>query len=82
MHFTETAPLKELLAELDVDSEHAPSNGEHRQPYRSPGEDFHFRNDKPFRSDKPSMSKRVAITLAPILAAGCFLEIVLPVFSK
>jgi hypothetical protein len=72
MHSAESAPLKDLLAELDVVSENPPSNGGHRQkragPYRSSG-DFHFRNDEPFRSDKPPMSKRVARTVALFLFA-------------
>jgi hypothetical protein len=58
-------PLKELLAELDVDSEHPPSNEGNRQkqglPYRSSGDDIHF------RSDKPPISKRVARSVALFL---------------
>jgi len=58
MHSTETAPLKELLTELDMDSEHDLSNEGHRQKrgrtYRSSGEDFQLGDDK------PPMSKRVA----------------------
>jgi hypothetical protein len=82
MHATETAPLEALLAELNVDSkhapsnvdgEHAPSNGGHRQkrgrPYRPSREDFHSTTDKPFRSDKPPMGKRVAGSIAFFLFA-------------
>jgi hypothetical protein len=73
MHSTERAPLEDLLAELDVNNERAPSNGGHRQkqrrPYRSPGEDFHFRSDKPLRTDKRPMSKRVARSVALFLFA-------------
>jgi hypothetical protein len=68
MGSTENAPLEALLAELDVDSGHAPSTGGHRQKqrrfYRPSGEDFHLRSDKPFRSDKPSMSKRLVRGIA------------------
>jgi hypothetical protein len=73
MNFTESAPLKELLAELDVDGEHDPSTGGHRQkqkrPYRSSGEDLHFKSDKPFRSDKPPKSKRIVRGIAFFLFA-------------
>jgi hypothetical protein len=82
MHSTETAPLEELLAKLNVDSEnapsnvdseHAPSNGGHRQkrgrPYRPSREDFHSRTDKPVRSDKPPMGKRVVGGIAFFLFA-------------
>jgi hypothetical protein len=65
---TENAPLEALLAELNVDSEHTPSNEGHRQkrgrPYRSSGEDPHLGDDKPFRSDKPSMSERLVRGIA------------------
>jgi hypothetical protein len=73
MHSTETAPLEELLAKLNVDSENAPSNGgrrqKHERTYRPSGEDFHFRNDKPVRSDKPPMGKRVVGSIAFFLFA-------------
>jgi hypothetical protein len=66
------SPLKRLLAELDVDSEHAPSHGEDRQkpgkPYRSSGNDFQFRSD-PFRSRKLPMRKRIARSVALFLFA-------------
>jgi hypothetical protein len=66
-------PLKELLAELDVDSEHAPSNEGHQQkrgrPYRPSGEDFHLGDDKPLRNDKPPITNRVARTVAFFLFA-------------
>jgi hypothetical protein len=66
------SPLKRLLAELDVDSEHAPSNGEDQQklgiPYCSSGKDFQFRSD-PFRSGKPAMGKRIARGVALSLFA-------------
>jgi hypothetical protein len=71
MHSTES--LKDLLAELDVDSEHAPSNGGHPpkqgRPYRSSDNDFQFRSDKPFRSDRPPMSKRVTRSIALFMFA-------------
>jgi hypothetical protein len=70
---TENAPLEALLAELNVDSEHTPSNEGHRQkrgrPYRSSGEDPHLGDDKPFRSDKPPISNRIARTVAFFLFA-------------
>jgi len=79
MHSSETAPLTDLLAELDADGEHPASNGGHRQkqarPYRSSGQDFHFRSDKPLRSDrplrseKPPRSKRLARSVALFLFA-------------
>jgi hypothetical protein len=73
MHSTKSAPLKELLAELDGDSVHAPSNEGHQQkrerPYRPSGEDFHLEDNKPFRSDKPAMVNRVARTVAFFLFA-------------
>jgi hypothetical protein len=73
MHSTESPPLKELLAELDVESEHAPSNEGHRQKrgrhYRSSGEDLHLEEDKPFRSDKPPMGNRVVRSIAFFLFA-------------
>jgi hypothetical protein len=81
-------PLKELLAELDADTEHAPSNEGHRQkrgrPYRSSGEDFHLGDDKPFRSDKPPIRNRVARTVgfflfAVLVGAGATLIIFPPV---
>ena len=57
MHSTQTASLKGLLAELDADSEHPPSNGGYRQkqerPDRYSGEEFHLRSDEPLGSDKP-----------------------------
>jgi hypothetical protein len=67
MYSTESAPLKELLAELDMDSEQAPSTTGRRQkqkkPYRSPGEDLHF------GSDRPPMSKRIARSVPLFLFA-------------
>jgi hypothetical protein len=66
-------PLEELFAELNEESEDAPSNGGHRQkhgrPYRPSGEDFQFRSDKPFRNDNPPTSKRVARSVALFLFA-------------
>jgi hypothetical protein len=85
MHSTEGAPLKELLAELEVDNKQAPPNGGHRQkqgrPYGYSGEQIHFRSeeplgndeplrsDKPFRSDKRPVSKRIARSAAIFLFA-------------
>jgi len=79
MHSTQTASLKGLLAELDADSEHPPSNGGYEQkqerPDRYSGEEFHLRSDEPlesdksFRSDKPPMSKRMARRAALFLFA-------------
>ena len=79
MHSTQAASLKGLLAELDADSEHPPSNGGYEQkqerPDRYSGEEFHLRSDEPlesdksFRSDKPPMSKRMARRAALFLFA-------------
>jgi hypothetical protein len=73
MRSTEKAPLEALLAELDVNSEHAPSNEGHRQkrgrPYRSSGEDSHLGDDTPFRNDKPPIRNRVARAVAFFLFA-------------
>ena len=67
MRSTESPPLNDVLPELEVDSDHAPSNGGHRQkpgrPYRSSGKDFQF------RSDKPPMSHRVTRSVALVLFA-------------
>ena len=61
-------PLEDLLAELNVNSEHAPANEgrqqKQRRAYRSSGEDFHISGDMLFRSDKRPMSKRVARNIA------------------
>lgn len=66
-------PLEDLLAELDVNSEHAPSNGgrqqKGRRAYRSSGEDIHISGDKLFRTDKRPMSKRLARNIALLLFA-------------
>lgn len=71
MHSTKSPSLN--ITEVDVDSEHAPSNGGYRQkagrPYRSSDKDVQFRRDKPFRSDKPPMSKRLAPSIALVLFA-------------
>jgi hypothetical protein len=88
MHSTKSPPLQELLAELEVDDEHAPPSGEHRQKrgrhYRSSGENFHSGGDKPFRSDKPPMSNRIARTVvfflfAVLVGAGATLIVFPPV---
>ena len=88
MHSTKSPPLQELLAELEVDSEHAPSSGVHRQkrgrPYRSSGEDLHSGEDNPFRSDKPPIRTRIARTVvfflfAVLVGAGATLIVFPPV---
>jgi hypothetical protein len=66
MHSTKSAPLKELLAELDGDSVHEQKR---ERPYRPSGEDFHLEDDKPLRSDKPATVNRVARTVAFFLFA-------------
>jgi hypothetical protein len=88
MHSTKSPPLQELLSELEVDSEHAPSSGEHRQkrgrPYRPSGEDLHSGEDNPFRSDKPPIRNRIARTVvfflfAVLVGAGATLIVFPPV---
>src|SRR5689334_10236653 len=88
MRSTKSPPLQELLAELEVDSEHAPSSGEHRQkrgrPYRSSGEDLHSGEANPFKSDKPPIGNRIARTVvfflfAVLVGAGATLIVFPPV---
>jgi hypothetical protein len=67
MYSTETPSLNDVLPELDVDGEHALSNGGRRlkpgRPYRSSGKDLQF------KSDKPPTSRRVARSAALLLFA-------------
>jgi hypothetical protein len=67
MYSTESPSLNDVLPELELGSEHAPSNGGHRQkpgrPYRSSGQNLQF------RSNKPPMSRRVARSVALFLFA-------------
>jgi hypothetical protein len=67
MYSTESPYLNDVLPELELGSEHAPSNGGHRQkpgrPYRSSGRNLHF------RSHKPPMSRRVARSVALFMFA-------------
>jgi hypothetical protein len=67
MYSTETPSLNDVLPELDVDGEHASSNGGRRlkpgRPYRSSGKDLQF------KSDKPPTSRRVARSVALFLFA-------------
>lgn len=64
-------PLEDLLAELDVNSEHAPANKgqqqKQRRAYRASSEDFHISGDKLFRTDR--RSKRLARNMALFLFA-------------
>src|SRR5690348_4780729 len=66
-------PLEDLLAELDVNSEHAPANKgrqqKQRRAYRASGEDFHISTNKLLRSDNRSMSRRLARNMALFLFA-------------
>jgi hypothetical protein len=72
MASTEKAPLEALIAKLNEDSEHAPSNEGHRQKrgrtYRS-GDVLDLGDDEPFESDKPPISNRVVRTVAFFLFA-------------
>jgi hypothetical protein len=67
MYSTETPSLNDVLPELDVDGEHALSNGGRRlkpgRPYRSSGKDLQF------KSDKPPTSRRVVRSAALLLFA-------------
>ena len=67
MYSTESPSLTDVLPELELGSEHAPSNGGHRQkpgrPYRPSGRNLHL------RSHKPPMSRRVARSVALFMFA-------------
>jgi hypothetical protein len=70
MYSTESPSLNDVLPELELGSEHAPSNGGHRQkpgrPYRSSGKDFQFRGDKPPKSRR--VARSVALFMFAVLA--------------